>query len=375
MKKDLRLLKSFLLMSNNRVLAPGAKIGIIGGGQLGRMLAMAAAQLGFHVHILSPEQSPPAAEVSQLHVCADYDDPEALRAFAQGVDVITYEFENIPAEPMAALNDAPGLFPPVAALSATQDRLEEKNFLQSLSLPVANFSAIDSLSDLESGVEALGFPAMLKTRRFGYDGKGQAKLSKSDDLSEVYKGFIETPAVLEAFVAFECELSVVMVRAHDGSVAAYDVARNSHENQILHTSTVPSGVSDEVLNEAFRIARVFADAIDYVGVFAVEFFYCGEGAENPLIVNEIAPRVHNTGHWTMDGCSVGQFENHIRAIAGWPLGDTSRHSDAVMTNLIGEDVNAWVKYAGESNTAVHLYGKAEVRTGRKMGHVTKLKPL
>ncbi|MGH1349816.1 MAG: 5-(carboxyamino)imidazole ribonucleotide synthase [Methyloligellaceae bacterium] len=373
--KGLLQLQSFLSMKGDARLKPGSRIGIIGGGQLGRMLAMAAAQLGFHVHIYAPEDKPPAAEVSEHHTCAEYNDVEALSRFARSVDVITYEFENIPAQPVASLSGIAPLFPPVSALSVTQDRLDEKNFLSGLSIPVARFASIDSLSDLENARKDIGLPAMLKTRRFGYDGKGQAKLSDSCDLEVIYQDFEDVPAVFEAFIPFECELSVVMARGMDGTSFAYDVSRNDHVNQILNKSVVPSGISQAVTSEAISIAKVFADAVDYVGVLAVEFFYCGDKAEKPLIVNEIAPRVHNTGHWTMDGCAVGQFENHIRAIAGWPLGDGLRHSNAEMLNLIGDEMNMWADYAQESNTIVHLYGKSEIRAGRKMGHITKLKPL
>lgn len=360
-------------MTDKFPLVPGAVIGIIGGGQLGRMLAMSAAQLGFRVHVYCPEENSPAAEVAYKHTSADYSDMSAIQEFAKSVDVLTYEFENIPSEPLQFLSESSAIFPPVKALRTTQDRLDEKQFLRDLSIPVAPFAAVNSLDDLKEAIKTIGLPAMLKTCRFGYDGKGQHKFTDDVDLERIYKEkFDGVPAVLEGFINFECELSIVMARAINGEVVAYDVSRNNHIHQILSSSIVPSGVEESVCSKAYEIAARFANSLHYTGVFAVEFFYCGSKADEPLIVNEIAPRVHNTGHWTMDACAVSQFENHIRAIVGWPLGAPSRHSDAKMVNLIGNEVYDYKDYAKQNNAALHLYGKGEVRDGRKMGHVTIL---
>lgn len=360
-------------MTDKFPLVPGAVIGIIGGGQLGRMLAMSAAQLGFRAHVYCPEAGSPAAEVSYKHTCAEYSDLVAIQKFAKSVDVLTYEFENIPSEPLQILSESSSIFPPVKALRITQDRLDEKQFLRDLSIPVAPFAAVNSFDDLKAAIQTIGLPAMLKTCRFGYDGKGQHKFTDDVDLERIYKEkFDGVPAVLEGFIDFESELSIVMARGLNGEVAAYDVSRNNHIHQILSSSVVPSGIDESVCNKAYDIAARFANSLNYTGVFAVEFFYCGDKASESLIVNEIAPRVHNTGHWTMDACAVSQFENHIRAIVGWPLGETSRHSSAKMVNLIGDEVYDYKDYAKQDNAALHLYGKSEVRDGRKMGHVTIL---
>lgn len=360
-------------MTDKFPLLPGAVIGIVGGGQLGRMLAMSAVQLGFRVHIYCPEEGCPAAEVAYKHTCAAYDDLSSIQDFAKNVDVITYEFENIPSEPLQILTENSPVFPPVEALRITQDRLDEKQYLQGLSIPVAPFARINSLEDLKEAVKTIGVPSMLKTCRFGYDGKGQHKLTEQCDVEAVYREkFDGVPAVLEGFIDFQCELSIVMARGLKGDISAYEVSRNNHINQILSSSVVPASVSESVARQAYDIASQFANSLDYTGVFAVEFFYCGEDADNPLIVNEIAPRVHNTGHWTMDACVISQFENHIRAIAGWPVGRANRHSDAKMVNLIGDEVYDYKDYIRQDNAALHLYGKNEVRDGRKMGHVTIL---
>ncbi|MGI9382678.1 MAG: 5-(carboxyamino)imidazole ribonucleotide synthase [Methyloligellaceae bacterium] len=359
-------------MTAEAPLPPGSTIGILGGGQLGRMLAMAAARLGLTCHIYSDVPSVPAFEVALRHTVAAYDDEAALLAFAQAVDVATVEFENVPAAALATVARDTTVFPPVRAVEVSQDRLMEKEFLKSHGIAVAPFACVDTAGDLEAAVQTVGTPALLKTRRLGYDGKGQVKLATQADLEPARAALADVPSLLEAFVAFEAEVSVLAVGGRSGAIAFYDPSRNRHEKQILAESRVPSGLPPEIEDAARDIAARIVDDLDYVGVLCVEMFYCGADVERPLMVNEIAPRVHNSGHWTIDACLVSQFENHIRAIAGWPLGTTARHSDAVMTNLIGPDVQDWPEHAGRDGVAVHLYGKREARPGRKMGHVTRL---
>ena len=338
------------------------------------MLATAAARLGFKCRIFCEKAGSAAFDVASSHVCAPYDDLDAVRRFAQGCGVVSFEFENVPADALAAANELAPVFPPPRALMITQDRLVEKGFLDSLSIAVAPYESVDSVADLNAAIETIGRPAMLKTRRFGYDGKGQIRIGKDTDLASAYDDMAEASAILEGFVDFECELSIVAVRGGSGDIAYYDVAENHHENQILKESRVPAAAGTAVTDAAQDIARRIAEAFDYVGVLAVEFFYRGASAANPLLVNEIAPRVHNSGHWTLDGCTACQFENHIRAIAGWPLAMTERHSNAIMTNLIGDDVEKWETLAADQDLSLHLYGKNEARPGRKMGHVTRLIP-
>ncbi len=354
-------------------LPPGSTIGIIGGGQLGRMLANAAAQLGFRTRIFCEKLDAAAFDVAASHVCAPYDDLEAVRGFAGSCDVITFEFENVPARALQAAAELTSVFPGPAALATTQDRLAEKQLLEPLSIPAAPYRTVDDRAGLADAVAAIGRPAMLKTRHFGYDGKGQVRIGADTDLDAAYDALAHAPALLEKLIGFDCEVSIQAVRARDGTLAYYDVAENEHENQILSATQVPARVPAAVTAEARRIAEAIATALDYVGVLCVEFFYCG-AAEPALLVNEIAPRVHNSGHWTLDGCLVSQFENHVRAVAGWPLGSTERHSDAVMTNLIGDEVERWAALIAEPDAALHLYGKREARSGRKMGHVTRLSP-
>ena len=359
-------------MTAEAPLPPGGTIGILGGGQLGRMLAMAAARLGLTCHIYSDVPDVPAFEVALHHTVAAYDDEAALLEFAKAVDVVTVEFENVPAEALATAARASAVFPPVRAVEVSQDRLIEKEFMKSHGIAVAPFACVDTERDLEAAVETIGTPSLLKTRRLGYDGKGQVKIATQADMETARAALAGVPSLLEAFIAFEAEVSVIAVRSRSGAVSFYDPSRNRHENQILAESRVPSGLPADIEDAARDIAARIVDDFDYVGVLCVEMFYCGADAERPLMVNEIAPRVHNSGHWTIDACIVSQFENHVRAIAGWPLGTTARHSDAVMTNLIGADVQDWPVLAGRDGVAVHLYGKREARPGRKMGHVTRL---
>lgn len=356
------------------MLSPGDTIGILGGGQLGRMIALAAARLGLKTHILCPDKDSPAFQVSAHHVCAAYDDFTALEGFAQSVDVITYEFENVPLATAEFLAAHRPLRPGASALAITQDRLSEKTFVRGLDIETAPFAPVDDLAGLERAVAALGLPAILKTRRFGYDGKGQVMIRPGDDLTAAWHALGRQPAILEGFVPFVKEVSVVAARRSDDAFAAYDVTENVHREHILNTSTVPAQVSEGTARRARAIACAVGGALDYVGVFAVELFVVGRGAAEKVLVNEIAPRVHNSGHWTQDGALTCQFEQHVRAIAGWPLGDPSRVGRVEMRNLIGEDVHAWHALLAEPGARVHLYGKDEARAGRKMGHVNRVYP-
>ncbi len=354
------------------MLNPGDTIGILGGGQLGRMMALAAANLGLKVRILCPEADSPAFQVADSHICAPYDDEAALARFADGIAVATYEFENVPLATAEFLAARVPLAPGARALALTQDRLSEKAFVRDLGIETAPFEAIDDLDALKAAAERIGLPAVLKTRRFGYDGKGQVTLRNLDELEAGWEAIGRQSAILEGFVAFEREVSVVAARRADGAFSAYDVTQNVHRNHILHTSTVPADVTCATGTSAASIARSIACALDYVGVFAVELFVVGRGSEQRLVVNEIAPRVHNSGHWTQDGAVTSQFEQHVRAIAGWPLGDAARLGRVEMTNLIGDDVLDWRQLLAEPGVHLHLYGKSEARPGRKMGHANRL---
>ena len=353
----------------NKPLAPGRTIGIIGGGQLGRMLAMAAARLGLKTSIYNDAPDAPAFQVTPLATVGAYDDLAKLAAFADDCDVVTFEFENLPAHAIAHLGEHVPVRPGAHALAVTQDRLSEKTFVEKLGLKTAPFLEVSSAEQAREAFERIGGRAIIKTRRFGYDGKGQAKVASAEETAKAFDSFKSAPAILEGFVDFSYEASVVAARGADGAFVAYDPPENEHENHILRRSTVPSRLSAAQVTEAKTIAKKIADALDYVGVLAVELFVGKDGA---LLVNEIAPRVHNTGHWTIEACQCSQFEQHIRAVAGWPLGDPARHADAVMENIIGAEADAWE--ALSRTGALHLYGKAESRPGRKMGHVTRLKP-
>jgi 5-(carboxyamino)imidazole ribonucleotide synthase len=357
---------------STEALPPGSVIGIIGGGQLGRMLAMAAARLGYQTIILEPDSNAPAEQVANTQIVADYDDPAALQQLADLCDVVTYEFENVPVKAVQWLESRVAVRPGSKALEVAQDRLLEKAMARQLGAETALFAAVSRRTELDGAIAITGLPAVLKTTRLGYDGKGQAKLLRPDDADTAFGAMQGQMAILESFVHFECEVSVVAARGLSGEVRAFDVSENVHRNHILHTSTVPSGLGPEAQSEALRIASAIAAHLDYVGVFAVEFFAVREDGKHRLLVNEIAPRVHNSGHWTEAACAISQFEQHIRAIAGLPLGDTRRHSDCVMENLIGSDIYNVAELAGEPNAVLHLYGKSEARPGRKMGHVTRI---
>jgi 5-(carboxyamino)imidazole ribonucleotide synthase len=354
------------------MLAPGATIGILGGGQLARMLAMAGARLGLKAHVFSPVPDDPAFDVSAARTLADFHDEAALAAFAQSVDVVTYEFENVPARTAQVLAAHRPVRPNPKALALTQDRLIEKQFVQSLGIATADFVPVDNGGALARAVARLGRNSILKTRRLGYDGKGQTQLRDGGDLAVAFRTLGGAPCILESVVPFEKEVSVVAARGLNGEFRAYDVCENLHEHHILARTLAPAEIADETAANAIDIAGRIAAAADYVGVIAVEMFVVRDGERETLIVNEIAPRVHNSGHWTLDGALTSQFEQHMRAVAGWPLGATRRHGRVEMRNLIGHDVDAWPELAREDGACLHLYGKKETRFGRKMGHVTRV---
>jgi len=357
-------------MTGPVIVAPGAVIGIVGGGQLGRMLAMAAAQLGYRCHIYAPEAEQPAAEVAFAATRAGYDDIAALDAFAAAVDVVTYEFENVPVAAIARLAARVPVRPGARALEVAQDRLVEKRFIAGLGGRPAPFHAIDSRADLDAAMEALGGPAILKTRRLGYDGKGQARLGGAGDAGAAWAAIGGAPAILEGFVTFAAEFSLIVARAADGAMRFWDAPVNVHERGILARSSAPADAAlAPAIAEAMDLARAVAEALDYVGVLALEFFATADGP----VFNEMAPRVHNSGHWTIEGARTSQFENHIRAVCGLPLGATGLGAPRVeMRNLIGDDVHDWRRILADPSAHLHLYGKSEARPGRKMGHVTRL---
>jgi 5-(carboxyamino)imidazole ribonucleotide synthase len=353
-------------------LAPGAVIGIIGGGQLGRMSAMAAARLGFTAHIFSPEANGPAAQVSAYATVADYTDHVALRRFAGAVDVITFEFENLPAGSLALLASLKPVHPSPEILRISQDRLLEKQFLNDAGIATAPWVAVNGEAGLAAAIQVLGLPAVLKTTRLGYDGKGQTMLHAPEDAALAFIALSPKPLVLEGFVDFAAEISVMVARGANGAVVAYDAVENRHKHHILDLTFAPAPLPLELLEEAGNIARTIAEKLGLIGLLGVEMFVTADGR---LLVNEIAPRPHNSGHWTIDACLCSQFEMHIRAVAGLALPPATRHSDAVMKNLIGpEDIELWPAILATPGLIPHHYGKAEARLGRKMGHFTRLFP-
>jgi 5-(carboxyamino)imidazole ribonucleotide synthase len=353
-------------------LPPGSVIGILGGGQLGRMLSLASARLGLKTHIYSDEPDVPAFDVSAFSTVGSFADEAALREFAASVDVVTCEFENVPARALEIAGKKAPVHPPAKAFAVAQDRLVEKDFMRGLGIQVADYADVHDEQSLRDALAHVQLPAILKTRRFGYDGKGQALVRNEAEALAALTDLRGQAALIERLVAFEREISVLVVRGEDGTHKFYDPVENVHQNGILAISRAPARISADCAEEARAIAGKVAEALGHVGVLCVEMFQREEAPR--LLVNEIAPRVHNSGHWTIDACLVSQFENHIRAIAGWPLGGTERHSDAVMTNLIGADAERWRELAAEEGVAVHLYGKSEARPGRKMGHTTRLMP-
>ncbi|HEY1751175.1 MAG TPA: 5-(carboxyamino)imidazole ribonucleotide synthase [Caulobacteraceae bacterium] len=354
-------------------LPPGSVIGILGGGQLGRMLAMAAARLGFDTAVLDPEGDAPAQRLAAHSIKGAYDDPQALAALAAVADLVTFEFENVPARALDVLAaEGAATAPSGRALAVSQDRWEEKSFLNAAGAPTVAFAAVDGPGDIVAALERLGRPLLIKSRRGGYDGKGQAWIEQPGEAEAVFAAVGRQPAIAEAPADFRRELSVIAARGRSGEIALYPLAENHHEAGILRRTSAPAAVSPQTQGQAERIAATLLAALDYVGVIGIELFERDDGR---LLVNEFAPRVHNTGHWTLDGCEVDQFEQHIRAIAGWPLGPTDAIARVEMTNLIGDEANDWARLASEPETRLWLYGKAEARPGRKMGHVNRLGPL
>jgi 5-(carboxyamino)imidazole ribonucleotide synthase len=356
-------------------LPPGSTIGIIGGGQLGRMAALAAARLGYRVHIFTPETDSPAAQVSDAATIARYDDQDAIERFVRSVDVVTFEFENIPAESVRHMAEHVPVRPCWSVLEVAQDRVNEKRFFNSIGIETAPWRAVGSLEDLRRAVDEIGRPSVLKTARMGYDGKGQVKIGPDTDLEEAWaalgKGLDEAgQGVLEGFIDFLGEISVIVARGQDGEWAAFDPVWNVHRDHILDTTTVPAPIPPSLIGQAMDIAHRSAEALGVVGLLAVEMFV----TPDRLLANEMAPRPHNSGHWTMDACVTDQFEQFIRAVCGLPLGSPERHSDAEMKNLIGADVDQWLDILKDPTARLHLYGKAEARPGRKMGHVNRIQP-
>jgi 5-(carboxyamino)imidazole ribonucleotide synthase len=355
-------------------LKPGDTIGILGGGQLGRMLAMAAPRLGLRCQVFSPDPDSPAFDVVANATCAEYADVEALELFANEVDVITYEFENVPAAAALILSARRPVLPDRKILETTQDRLAEKDFVTRLGIGTADYADVTSAASMRLAVSRTGLPAVIKTRRFGYDGKGQAIIRKADEIDRIWEELGTKSAILETFIPFEREISVIAARSADGQVECFDVTENEHRDHILKVSRAPAAIPESLAMQAREIAGRIADALNYVGVLAVEMFVVTDARGPTVLVNEIAPRVHNSGHWTLDGASVSQFEQHIRAIAGWPLGKPVRHGEVTMTNLIGDEIETCGDWLSVPGATVHIYGKGTPRPGRKMGHVTQVSP-
>ncbi len=353
-------------------LPPNSTIGIVGGGQLGRMSALAAARLGYRCHVLTPERDSPASLVSAGTTLGAYEDPATLRAFAGRVDVITFEFENISAEGLDLLASLRPVRPSPAVLRISQYRLAEKSFLNGIGVPTAPWAAVNSRAELDAAVARIGLPAVLKTARLGYDGRGQAVLRRPEEVAAAFDALLPRPLILEGFIDFACEISVVVARGADGAMAAFDTVENGHRDHILDITHAPARIPDQTAAAAQALARRVAEGLDLVGVLAVEMFITAEGR---VLANEIAPRPHNSGHWTIDACPASQFEMHVRAVAGLPLPPAARHSDAVMKNLVGPaEMALWPAIVATPGLIPHHYGKTEARPGRKMGHVTRLFP-
>lgn len=359
------------MTKKDAIFPPGSTIGIIGGGQLGRMTALAAARLGYRSHVFCPDTDSPAAQVCDGATVAAYDDKAAIDRFARAVDVVTYEFENIPHDTVRRLADQVVTRPDWNALHLAQDRLREKDFLNDNGIPTTAYRPVGTLDALTDALADLGRPAILKTAQFGYDGKGQQKIGADDDPAAAWNALGSNHGILEAMVDFALEVSVVVARSIDGQVACFDVVENRHVNHILDETHAPAAISGVLADSALDMAARSAEALDLVGLLAVEMFVT---RDDRILVNELAPRPHNSGHWTIDGCAVSQFEQFVRAVCGLPLGSTERHSDAVMKNLLGDQVENWPALLKEDGAILHLYGKSDARPGRKMGHVTRLRP-
>ncbi len=362
--------QSFLLFP------PGSVLGILGDGQLGRMTALAAARLGYRTHVFGTSAEAPAAQVTNALTCAAFEDREALARFAEAVDVVTLEWENVPTDSLAFLAERVPVRPGASVLRVAQDRREEKTFAASCGVPTTDWESVNNAQELDAALVRLGRPAVLKTPRLGYDGKGQVFIGPTKAAEEAWQALGSSEGILEAFVDFACEVSVIVARREDGVMAAYPPVRNIHRNHILATTHVPSGLPPEVEAEADAVARRLAERLDVVGLLAVEMFVlkAPDSEGRRVRMNEIAPRPHNSGHWTIDACACSQFEQLVRAVCGLPLGETVPHHDAVMENLLGEDANGWATLLQDPSACLHLYGKTDVRAGRKMGHVTHLAP-
>jgi 5-(carboxyamino)imidazole ribonucleotide synthase len=353
------------------VLAPGATIGILGGGQLGRMTALAAARLGYRCHVFATEHDSPTEQVCGAATVAEYDDGDALDRFAAAVDIATFEFENIPAEAVRRVAASKPVLPRPEILEITQDRLREKDFLRSIDVATTAYRKISDASALVRAMRDFGFPAVLKSVRMGYDGKGQVTLTPETKPDEAWRQMGGDIGILEAFVDFACEISVIVARGRNGAWATYPPVENQHSHHILDTTIAPARIAVEIAMRAEGVARHIAERLDLVGVLAVEMFVRPGGE---VLVNELAPRPHNSGHWTIDGCVTSQFEQLVRALCGLPLGSVDHHSDAVMQNLLGHDVERWRQALADPFAKLHLYGKHEIQPGRKMGHITRLIP-
>jgi 5-(carboxyamino)imidazole ribonucleotide synthase len=351
------------------VLAPGSVIGIVGGGQLGRMIALAAARLGYRCHILAPEPDGPAAQVTSLATVARYDDAAALERFAASVDVVTLEFENLPVEALVTLARARPVHPSPSVLAICQDRREEKAFLDRIGAPITPYASVDDAGSLERALAGLGRPTILKTARLGYDGKGQVRIDAGTDLEAARAAATAVPCVLEGWIDFEREISVITARGRDGAKVSYVPVENRHRDGILVQTIAPAPIPADLADRAQALAEKIAAELDLVGLLAVEMFVTRDGR---LLVNELAPRPHNSGHWTIDACAVSQFEQLVRAVCGLPLGEARRFADAVMDNLLGTEVERWPAILAERGARLHLYGKGDVSAGRKLGHVTRL---
>ncbi len=348
---------------------PGSTIGIVGGGQLGRMLARAASRMGYKTHIYTPEKDSPASHVATKTTIGAYRETTALRDFAQSVDVITFEFENIPAETLEMLDTITAVRPKPSVLFTTRHRLREKEFIRAQGIATAPFASVSNADELAAAIQAIGVPSVLKTCEMGYDGKGQVVIKSAEDAQKAWTSLGKSECILEGFIDFSAEASIIVARSALGEARCYPLVENIHRNHILHRTIAPAPFIDSHQVEATRIAKTLAEALDVVGLLAVELFV----TKNGLLVNELAPRPHNSGHWTIEGAPTAQFEQHIRAICGWALGDTTAHRPCEMINLLGDEWKQWEAYAKNPEAHVHLYGKTESRPGRKMGHVTIVK--
>ncbi len=358
-----------------KTLPPGSTIGILGGGQLGRMTALAAARLGYHCHVYSPDEKEPAVEVCAAHTKAAFDDKAALEKFAQSVDVVTLEWENVPVEALDLIARHIGVHPGSTVLRVAQDRGQEKDFARKNGIGTADYVVVHSAAELATVLTKFQLPAILKSTRMGYDGKGQVKIIAGMSAEEAWKEMGSSEGILESYVDFACEISVIVACRADGAMVAYPAVENIHRNHILAETHAPAGIDPAIAKEAEHIARKFAEKLEVVGLLAVEMFVLKQPNKNGqrVLINEIAPRPHNSGHWTIDACGCSQFEQLVRAVCGLPLGDTTPHNRAVMHNLIGDDIQKWKTLLDDPNACLHFYGKVEARAGRKMGHVTMLK--